>query len=246
MNERNLLFISMLGESDVFDPTGFQVLCASGLEKDWIFNWYDSMARGFGFQLNCIDVCRGDELPEPLKVHAVILGGTIHDVSEGRPWMLTVSAWLLGYRKLQRPLLGICGGHQLVSTLLSEGSLERRCSGKLIGTHAISLTGDGRHHPLFEGLSAAPRFHFSNYLHIIPASHSPDVVLASIDESPAVVLDHGADWYSCQFHPEARKNSWACRYRHHVPDVTASYAEAHDGTRLIGNFLHIAQQSGSN
>jgi GMP synthase-like glutamine amidotransferase len=204
------------------------------------------MARRFGFQLSCADVCRGDDLPESAEVHAVILGGTAHEIAEGRPWMLSLSGWLLAYRELRRPLLGICGGHQLVATLLSDAAVEHRRTGTLIGTYPIRLTEDGRHHPLFDGLPAAPRFHFSNYMHIIPARTASDVVLASHDESPAVALDHGAHWHSCQFHPESRKESWACRYRHRVPDVTTAYAEAHDGTHLIGNFLRIAQHDRGN
>lgn len=242
MNQKNLLYISMIGESDVFDPNDFRGLCTSGLEKDWIFDWHATVAQRFGFRLNCVDICRGDNLPSPIGVHAAILGGTIHVIDEGRPWMLSLLGWLRAYRELRRPLLGICGGHQMISTQLSDGTLRRRPSGKLVGTFPIELTEQGKNHTLFEGLPETPRFHFSNYLHVIPARNTSDSILASHEESPAIAIDHGAYWYSCQFHPESRKESWICHYEREAPGKLAAYTEVHDGNQLIGNFLRVAAQ----
>ena len=36
---RSLLFISMLGENELFNPDHFGSLCSSGQEKDWIVDW---------------------------------------------------------------------------------------------------------------------------------------------------------------------------------------------------------------
>ena len=80
-----------------------------------------------------------------------------------------------------KPLLGICGGHQLVSTQLEDGFLEGRIGGTLAGTYEIELTQFGRCHP--QGLSSSPRFNFANYLHVVPSEAQQARVLAHIGKA---------------------------------------------------------------
>ncbi len=242
MNGRNLLFISMLGEDSVYRTGDYQDMCPSGLEKDWILGQLAPMAREFGFQLRAIDICRGDALPPPADVEAVIVGGTAHIVNEDHPWLDDLSGWLQEFRPLGRPLLGICGGHQLACLLFENGTLTYRNSGTLAGTYAVELSESGRGHPLFAGMSGSPRFHFANFLHILPAADVGEKVLASVGESPAIAVDHGGHWYSCQFHPESSKAMWTCFFKREPEVDIGAFTEEHDGGRMVGNFLQIAEQ----
>ena len=235
-----LLYISMLGEPGHYDPEDYRDLCPSGLEKHWTRNWHGPAAQDRGFAFAAVDVCRGEALPPGAEVDAVILGGTVHAVNEKRPWIGRLASWLESYRRLERPLLGICGGHQLVSILLSGADFGTRPSGTLAGTLAITLHETGRGHPLFAGLSSAPRFHFGNTMHIRPRPGFAGQILASLGESPAVAIDHGGGWYSCQFHPESRKAMWACYFGRKEPEWIAAFSENHDGERFLSNFLDIA------
>jgi len=49
--KKSLLFISMLGENQHFNPDEFVSLCSSGQEKDWILDWFSLMANKMGFSL---------------------------------------------------------------------------------------------------------------------------------------------------------------------------------------------------
>ena len=62
-----------------------------------------------GFNLSGVDICRGDTLPEVEDTDCVILGGTMHVVTEDRPWLHALYAWLRQYRATKKPLLGIVG-----------------------------------------------------------------------------------------------------------------------------------------
>ena len=242
MDKRDLLFISMMGEDSVYKTEDYRDMCPSGLEKDWILDLFKPMAREFGFELRAIDICRGDPLPPPADVDAVILGGTAHAVSEDRAWLEDLSGWLRALRPLERPLLGICGGHQLMHLLFEDAVLTGRAGGTLAGTHPIDLSESGRRHPLFAGMSETPRFHFANYLHILPARDLGGAVLASLGESPAIAVDHGGHWFSCQFHPESTKALFPCFFRREPEADVGAYSEEHDGRRMIGNFLRIAER----
>ena len=238
--KKSLLFISMLGENELFNPVYFKSLCSSGQEKDWILDWFGPVAHETGFSLSGVDICRGDLLPDVWDVDCVILGGTMHVVTEDRPWLLALYAWLRQYREAGKPLLGICGGHQLVSTQFEDGVLCGRTGGTLAGTYEIELTDHGLRHPLFNGLSTSPRFNFANYLHVIPSDAQKAKVLACIGESNAICIDHGNHWYTTQFHPESRRSVWSCMYEHTQPEHVRKYSDDQDGAGLIRNFMTIA------
>lgn len=238
--KNSLLFISMLGEKNHFNPDHFGSLCSSGQEKDWIVDWFGSMAQEMGFSLFGVDICRGDTLPAADDVGCVILGGTMHVVTEDRPWLHSLYTWLRQYRNAAKPLLGICGGHQLVTTQLESGKLQGRANGMLAGTYEIELTELGYRHPLFNGLPKNPRFHFANYLHVVPSEAQKAKVLARIGESSAICIDHGRHWYTTQFHPESRRAVWSCMYKKTEPEHVKNYSDDQDGTALIRNFMKIA------
>ena len=75
ISEKSLLFISMLGENELFNPDYFKSLCSSGQERDWIVAWFGPMALEMGFSFSGIDICRGDSLPALDDFDCVILGG---------------------------------------------------------------------------------------------------------------------------------------------------------------------------
>ena len=242
ISEKSLLFISMLGENELFNPDYFKSLCSSGQERDWIEAWFGPMALEMGFSFSGIDICRGDSLPALDDFDCVILGGTMHVVTENRPWLRALCEWLRQYRIANKPLLAICGGHQLVSTQFEDGVLNGRVGGTLAGTYEIELTDLGRQHPLFEGLSGSPRFNFANYLHVIPSASQQARVLARIGESSAICIDHGNHWYTTQFHPESRRCVWSCMYENTAPEHVGNYSDDQDGPSLIRNFMKIAQK----
>lgn len=239
----NLLYISMFGETDVYAPGDYTALCPTGLEKDWILSWHGPLAARFGFSLITRDICRGERLPDPEQAAAVILGGTIHLILEKREWISLLTNWLEDYRKLKKPLLGICGGHQLMATAFFQWPLYRRGQGTLAGTYPVQLTQAGNDHPLFSGLPDNPEFHFANTYHIFPGASAGPRILAAREDSPALALDYGDNWFSTQFHPESRRETWECFFGNDPDKDLGRYKTGHCGEKLLENYLNIVRDS---
>lgn len=238
---KRVVYISMLGEPSHYNTDNFKSLCSSGLEKDWVKDWLQPLAGKYNLRIESIDICRGETLPDIDSVDAVIIGGSNHDIRNHYSWLDELTNWLKDYRKRHRPLLGICGGHQLVSTVFEGGVLTESESGLMAGAFTIELNELGRQHPFFKGISDNPRFLFANYLHMTFPSAPHGRVLASVNNSPAIVVDHGDNWLSCQFHPESREQAWRCFYKDNPKVNTDAYSGDHDGEKLIENFFAIAQ-----
>lgn len=246
MPDKKLLFISMLGEPSLYHPEDCKPLCASGLEKDWILSWYGDLVQKYDFEMVGADIIHGDELPDPDQFHSAILGGTIHLILEDRWWLKSILQWLQEYRKLQRPLIGICGGHQMIAVNFYNGNrLIKRKNGTLTGTHKIQLTESGKTSPLFQGIGDEPQFHFANDFHIVPSNRAVMNILAVMNDSPAVAVDYGYHWYGFQFHPEARIETWKCIFKRDSSFDLSQYKSDHAGALLIENFLKLSESLAS-
>ena len=236
---KNALFISMLGESEHVCNEDYITLCNSGKEKDWVVDWHRSIAENAGYKFLGTDICHEEKLPDTNNIDTVILGGTLHVITENRKWLHNLRNWLTDYRKTKKPLLAICGGHQMLSSQFADGELTKRPEGTLAGTYKIKLTEKGKTHPLFLDMPENPRFHFANYLHILPSISQKRDILAIHDNSPALAIDHGNNWFSTQFHPESRKQSWDIYYGLREKIYKSNYTEEHDGNILISNFFNL-------
>jgi GMP synthase-like glutamine amidotransferase len=195
----------------------------------------ESLGLGDEVELCAVHADQG-EVPL-LDYDAVVLGGSFASVNDELPWQTRLLNWIPQYRAAGRPLLGICGGHQLVARAFG-GTVRRRASGPVLGTLPVTLTDAGRQHWLFEGLGAAPRFQFANFDHVAQLPESA-VLLASREEIVAAA-DYGDGWVTTQFHPEVACDRLATYWHALVEDDELRFSFAAGAERLIGNFLHRA------
>ena len=225
----------MIGAPGRYDPT----LYAGQPGGDDEIHWFRLCLRDLELEDRVIlagaAVCRGSPLPAPDDVDAVVLGGSWHSVHENLPWQRSTAQWLGGYRRTGRPLLAICGGHQLVAVMLG-GRVAALDGGPCAGSHAIRLTAAGRRHTLFEGFPAAPRLHFANFDHVEDAPPGA-TVLARSGRIPHAAVDFGASWYGVQFHPEATHGNLAASWRDAAPAMAESYRPLPGAIKMIANFL---------
>lgn len=178
----------------------------------------------------------GEALPE--DADAVVLGGSFASVSDVFPWQLALQDWLHRWRATGKPLMGICGGHQLMTVALG-GRVERSPSGPEVGSLPVSRTAAGRGHPLFDGFDDEAPFFFGNFDRVTAPSPGA-VVLATRPGLPAAALDHGGNWVSVQFHPETTCDRMATCWAETDAARGAAYHFIPGCERMILNYLRFA------
>lgn len=232
-----LLYISIIGTPDVYDPADFADFADTGDDANWLRNRLDEQGVLDQLDFRAVRVTEGEALPALDGLDAVIVGGSAHSVNENQDWQRDVMAWLTAWRMTGKPTLGICGGHQMMC-VLGGVEVEPRPGGPMDRSGPVDLTPAGQGHALFAGFEATPCFHSGNYDHAV-AAPAGSTVLATVADSPAMALDHGGGWLSVQFHPEARDDVFARIWLHSAPERMKNYQPLPEAPRLLVNFLRL-------
>ena len=139
------------------------------------------------------------ELPHPMAAAGFIVTGSSASVTERAPWMLRAEAWLREATALDRPILGICFGHQLLAQALG-GNVVKNPRGREIGTVKVHLDDGAVRDHLFGEL---PRAFHANATHIDTVDELPKnaerLATTALDRNAAFRLRRA---YGVQFHPE--------------------------------------------
>ncbi|MDP2306952.1 MAG: type 1 glutamine amidotransferase [Pseudomonadota bacterium] len=126
--------------------------------------------------------------PDPDGYDGVIVGGSFGSANDREPWRVALEGWLATHRAV--PLLGICGGHQLLARAL--GGVVDVAPRPQYGVYPLDLPGV----PGFPGVVLQ--------LHTERVAVPPaDAELWAADEAGIQALRYGAARWTVQFHPEA-------------------------------------------
>ena len=232
---KRVLFVSMIGQPGRYDASIYEGLPGGDDEVHWVFLQLRALGLADRIEYHGVFVCRGEALPAADEADAVILGGSYHSVHDDLDWQHATRDWLREYRAYGKPLLGICGGHQMICDLAG-APVRHIPTGQMAATLPVTLTEAGRHHFLFAGYEDTALFHFANEEYV--AEHPQGtIILATRPELPCAALDHGGNWYSTQFHPEATAESMQVSWRPTHPEYAVNYHPLENGSLLLKNFL---------
>lgn len=230
-----LAYIAQLAVPDGIDRRAFSRLRGGDDEVEAFHGLLDGLGLDDAFELVGVHADRG-EAPS-LNYDAVVLGGSFASVNDRHPWQTGMQEWLVHYRATGRPLLGICGGHQLACAALG-GAVDRRGDGPVLGTLAIEMTDAGKNHWLFEGMGSAPMFQFAHFDHVTRMPAGATVLAKCLGTVAAA--DLGKAWVTTQFHPEVACDRLAAYYHALVDDPAVRFGYLPAAEKLIGNFLRRA------
>ena len=139
------------------------------------------------------------KLPDPTEGAGFIVTGSSASVTERAQWMLRAEAWLREATALDRPILGICFGHQLLAQALG-GNVVKNPNGREIGTIKVHLHDGAERDVLFREMPKA--FH-ANATHVDTVDELPKnaerLATTALDKNAAFRLRRA---YGVQFHPE--------------------------------------------
>jgi GMP synthase-like glutamine amidotransferase len=233
-----LLYISQLAEPDRYNATVHDQTPDGQTGGDWMRTRMRDLGLSDAVQMTDIDVCFGDEIPDHRDFNAVVIGGSVHSVLEMRPWHHRLLTWIAAYRPTGKPLLGICGGHQLMCQWQGQEVAKLRPEA-FEATLTIELTDAGKIHPLFEGLDETVGYNFGNNEYVVGVPAGAEV-LATLKQAQSLALDHGGNWYSIQFHPEISMETMQQYWQQEDPSKIANYRPTPEAPKLLGNFLKLA------
>ena len=159
--------------------------------------------RGTGLDSNCFVCCavdKGESLPAIDDVVAAIVTGSPAYVTDLAPWNEIAAVYLRLLHEQQKPILGVCYGHQLLARAFG-GVVGFHPKGREIGTIDVELTREAASDLLFDKM---PEKFSAQASHQQSVLSLPDeaVLLAknSFDAHHAFRL--GSSTWGVQFHPE--------------------------------------------
>ena len=163
----------------------------------------DWFIRGTGLDSNrfvCCAVDKGESLPVIDDVAAAIVTGSPAHVTDLAPWNEIAAVYLRLLHEQQKPILGVCYGHQLLARAFG-GMVGFHPKGREIGTIDVELTREAASDLLFDKM---PKKFSAQASHQQSVLSLPDeaVLLAknSFDAHHAFRL--GSSTWGVQFHPE--------------------------------------------
>ena len=85
-----------------------------------------------------VSVVKGDTLPDPETLEAILITGSAYGVYDDVPWMRTLKEWIGFAAEHQVPMIGICFGHQVIADALG-GDVRKSDKGWGLGRHTYQI-----------------------------------------------------------------------------------------------------------
>lgn len=163
----------------------------------------DWFIRGSGLDSShflCCAVDKGEALPAIDDVAAAIVTGSPAYVTDFAPWNDITAGFLRALHERQKPILGVCYGHQLLAWAFG-GEVGFHPNGREIGTVDVELTREAEVDVLFEGMPKQFRAQASHMQSVLSLPEEA-VLLAKNSFEANHAFRLGSSTWGVQFHPE--------------------------------------------
>lgn len=189
----------------------------------------DWFMRGSGLdpvRFHCTAVDRDEPLPAIDEVAAAIVTGSPAFLTDLAPWNEVAAEYLRDLHAQEKPILGVCYGHQLLAWAFG-GEVGNHPAGREIGTVDITLSADYADDPLFAGM---PQHFKAQASHLQSVTKLPDaaVLLAANEFEPYHAFRLGKLSWGVQFHPEFSAHVMRSYIRERKSDIAKEGLDVQD------------------
>ncbi|MEH6824629.1 MAG: glutamine amidotransferase [Motiliproteus sp.] len=139
-------------------------------------------------------------LPDPQHFCGVAITGAHSMVTDGDSWIEQLQSWLCQAAALDKPILGVCYGHQLMGQAFG-GLAGHHLGGPEVGTVEITCTTAADNDLLFTHLPKSFAVHVTHHQTILKLPDNA-VILAANQHDPHQAVRFGDRIWGVQFHPE--------------------------------------------
>ncbi|RVU29602.1 glutamine amidotransferase-related protein [Neptunomonas marina] len=152
---------------------------------------------GYDYQYEVFEVKAGQFPSSPTECDGWIITGSKSNVYEQLPWMATLKEFILAIHQSERPMVGICFGHQIVAEAFG-GVVEQYAAGWGVGLHTYRLEGKT------DFIKDVPNAFTINAVHQDQVVTKPDnaEVFATSEFCPLAGLVYDDRIFTLQSHPE--------------------------------------------
>lgn len=191
----------------------------------------------------------GERLPADHDFAGVVVTGSWSMVTDREPWSEASAEYLREAAQRQRPILGVCYGHQLLAHAFG-GSVGFNPSGRHAGSAQVELTAEAAGDPLFAGFASPLLVQVSHSQRVL-ALPPGALLLGRCACDPFHAYRLGESCWGVQFHPEfdaeVSRRYIALRRQKILdegldPDaLIAAVRESDHGARLLARFAQLAR-----
>ena len=212
------------------------------LQYGHAIEWISSFIKSPPIIIDIKHIYHGEDFDES-DYDAWIITGSAASVEENHDWIRLLKNKIIYAYKNSIPILGVCFGHQIISSALG-GEVTKNPKGWELGSYKIMINDKGLSSPLFKNVYFNDYFYFS---HEDVVSKLPDsgVELAR-NNMGLQVFSIGDRIFGVQFHPEFSREIMSkyveVRYKKGIIDDYDPVFESKSSHRVILNFINIVKE----
>ena len=204
-----------------------------GQASDWVQN----VLSKYDIDLKVVKAYEMEEMSVDLD-DAWIITGSAHSVYDDFEWIDYLRIKLRQMKEANKPVLGICFGHQLIADTFG-GKVELNSKGWELGSCQVELTDEAMNNKLFSGLPN-PLDVYQSHQDVVLAIPENSILMAKNSMGiQSFVYDD--QFYGVQFHPEFTKTVMETyldiRYKKGIINNKPEVGESKDSYKILNNFI---------
>ena len=205
---------------------------------DWISSFIDSSS----IEIDINHIYKNDSFDES-KYDAWIITGSAYSVNDDDNWIDLLKNKIVYAYNHSIPILGICFGHQIISSALGGKVVENK-KGWELGSYHIEINKYGKNHKIFKNIDSDDYFYFSHQ-DVVKQLPSNAIELAK-NNMGLQSFSINDIIFGIQFHPEfsvqVMEKYVEVRYNKGIIKQFNPVSESKTSYKVISNFIDIVKE----